>query len=401
MIHVVVGPPCAGKSTFVKENRESGDVVVDFDAIAMALGADESHDAPKGIRQAAFAARDSAIAEILEKDLPGWVIHSRPSAVLIEKYENAGATFHLIDPGMETCLERAATDDRPERTPDVIRAWYDDPPEIPTNQAPKSRGFFHAQKEGPMKFKTVALEGVKAGEDDGLEEGQFIVYPSTFTKKPDAYGDIVRPGAFKKTIAQWKESGNVMPGLYGHRMDDPEFFVASAIDMGEDDHGWWVKGEFDLDSPKGRQVYKLVKGRRLNQLSFAYDVLDADVVTLDGGGKAYELRELDVFEFSFVPVGANSETSVVAVKQTVDALAGGVKAGRVLAQKHIDSLREAQAAIGAVIDAAEANDQEPKASVPAPIKPAEEPCGAKAGEESTPDASVEVALAVIEILEKG
>lgn len=213
-----------------------------------------------------------------------------------------------------------------------------------------------------MHVKNVPLGRVKAGPEDGLEEGQFIVYPSTFIKEPDSYGDVVAKGAFLDTIAEWKDSGNTLPGLYGHRMDDPDYFVAGALDMGEDDHGWWVKGEFDLDSPKGPQVYRLVKGRRLNQLSFAFDTLDEKSVTLEDGRKANELQRLKVYEFSFVPIGANQDTSVVAVKALTEAMAGEFKAGRVLAQKHIDSLRSAQDAIGVVIEAAEATNDQEKAS---------------------------------------
>ena len=231
-----------------------------------------------------------------------------------------------------------------------------------------------------MKIKSVPLKGVKAGPDDGLQEGEFIVYPSTFTKTPDSYGDIVAPGAFTETLAEWKESGNTIPGLYGHRFDDPDFYVASAIDYGEDEHGWWVKGQFDMDSPKGPQVYRLVKGRRLNQLSFAFDVLDQAPVELDGGVKANELRKLKVYEFSFVPIPANPDTSVVAVKHLAENITQDFKAGRVLAQKHIDSLRSAQEAIGAVIKAAEAIDDQEKASGKTEAKPGasgEEPSGAK------------------------
>lgn len=243
-----------------------------------------------------------------------------------------------------------------------------------------------------FKIKISPLLDVKAGPDDGLAEGEFIVYPSTFIRKADSYGDVVKPGAFADWIARLKASGLTLPGLFGHRMDDPDFYVAGAIDMGEDDHGWWVRGAFDLDSPKGPQVYRLVKGKRLNQLSFAYDVLEEGLVTLEDGTKANELRKLDVFEFSFVPLGANQDTSVVAVKQAVDLL---VKEGRVLAQKHIDSLRAAQEAIGVVITAAEGKDSnDGKAS---PVEPAsdEEPSGAK----STPMRPRSVDLSSLQLLE--
>ena len=242
-----------------------------------------------------------------------------------------------------------------------------------------------------MKTKVSHLVDVKAGPDDGLAEGEFIVYPSTFIRKADSYGDVVKPGAFTDWIARQKASGLTLPGLFGHRMDDPDFYVAAATDMGEDDHGWWVRGAFDLDSPKGPQVYRLVKGKRLNQLSFAYDVLEEGLVTLDDGTKANELRKLDVFEFSFVPLGANQDTSVVAVKQAVDLL---VKEGRVLAQKHIDSLRAAQEAIGVVIAAAEGTSNDGKAS---PVEPAsdEEPSGAK----SAPMRPRSVDLSSLQLLE--
>lgn len=234
-----------------------------------------------------------------------------------------------------------------------------------------------------MKIKSLPIGQIKAGPEDGLSEGEFLVYPSTFIRKPDAYGDVVAKGAFADTIKAWEDSGNTLPGLYGHRMDDPDFFVAGAQEMGEDDHGWWVKGEFDMESPKGKQVYRLVKGRRLNQLSFAYDTLEEGMVELEDGEAANELRKLHVHEFSFVPVGANQDTSVVAVK----ALADSLKEGHALTKSHIDSLRAAQEAIGAVIDAAEANDQE-KASGDAEAKSQagdEEPLVAKspAGDEES------------------
>lgn len=191
-----------------------------------------------------------------------------------------------------------------------------------------------------MKFKNVGIDPkrVKAGPDDGLAEGEFVVYPSTFTRTPDSYGDVVAKGAFLQDIADLKASGNVRPGLYGHRLDDPDFFIAEGIDEGEDDHGWWVKGRFDLDHPKAAHVYRLVKGRRLTQLSFAYDVLDEGKVELEDGQTANELRRLKVYEFSFVPIGANQDTSVVAIKAARDIAA---KAGRVISAKNETSLREA------------------------------------------------------------
>ncbi|MGK9222062.1 MULTISPECIES: HK97 family phage prohead protease [unclassified Microbacterium] len=256
-----------------------------------------------------------------------------------------------------------------------------------------------------MKIKSLPVK-FKAGPEDGLNEGEFIVYPSTFTREPDAYNDVVAKGAFERGIAKRKEAGIVLPGLFGHRMDDPDFYVAYAIDEGEDDHGWWVKGAFDLESPKGRQVYRLVKGRRLNELSFAYDVIDEGQVELDGGRKANELRDLDVFEFSFVPVGANRDTSVVAVKALADAIEADVKAGRAISAKNEATLREAAEKISAaagdiknVLSVLDGEGQDAgKASGDEQVK-AEEPERAKAEEPARAPSALtrlQIALATAE-----
>lgn len=255
-------------------------------------------------------------------------------------------------------------------------------------------------KEVPVTFK--------AGPEDGLKEGEFIVYPSTFTRQPDSYGDVVAKGAFLDTIKEWQESGNVLPGLYGHRMDDPDFFVAGASEMTEDEHGWRIKGEFDLESPKGPQVYRLVKGRRLNQLSFAYDVEDEAEVEVEGGAKANELRKLKVYEFSFVPIGANQDTSVVAVKSAVDALtATELKAGRAISAKNEAELRKAHEAIGNVLAAIGDDDDQEKASGDTEAKASasdEEPPGAKSpalAEEPKSGPSVDVWATHLSLLALG
>lgn len=231
-----------------------------------------------------------------------------------------------------------------------------------------------------MKIKSVPLVGVKAGPDDGLEEGEFIVYPSTFTREPDSYGDVVAKGAFLDSIKAWKTSGDVMPGMYLH---DPNQIVAEATDMGEDDRGWWVKGRFDTDEPAQR-VYRWLKGRRLSSLSFGYKTLEEGKVELPDGKSANELRKVDALEFSFLPKGfaANEDTSVLAVKSAIDVLG---KAGRSLSAKNEEALRDARDAIDSVLSSL--GDDEPKATEPGGSKHDQEE--ASDTPEVKPDASDE------------
>lgn len=167
-----------------------------------------------------------------------------------------------------------------------------------------------------MRTKIATLKGLKIGPADGLQERQFLAYAATFTRTPDSYGDVIAKGAFVDSIADWRSSGDVMPIMWAHDLNQ---IHAAAIDMTEDEHGLLIKGEFD-DDPAALRVYKLVKGRRATELSFAFDVIDEGGVELDDGRKVNELRKLRIFEASFLPKGyaANPDTSVVAVKAASD-----------------------------------------------------------------------------------
>src|SRR5690606_10922580 len=129
---------------------------------------------------------------------------------------------------------------------------------------------------------------------------------------PDSYGDVVAKGAFVQSLEEWKSSGNVIPLLYGHRMDDPMYNIGGVLDAKEDDRGLKVHCAFDLDNPVAAQSYRLTKARRLGQMSFAYDVLDEAPVELENGVKANELRALKLYEVSLVPIGANQDTEILA-----------------------------------------------------------------------------------------
>jgi HK97 family phage prohead protease len=159
-----------------------------------------------------------------------------------------------------------------------------------------------------MPCKDFAHQIKAVGPDDGLAEGEFLAYASVFGNV-DSYGDVVEPGAFTKTLEDWESRGYPIPLLWGHDTSDPDHNVGEVRNAAQDDHGLLVKGAIDLEGPKGPQVYRLVKGRRVNNMSFAYDIVDA--AEEDGH---QSLKELALHEVSIVPLGANAETEILTVK---------------------------------------------------------------------------------------
>lgn len=221
-----------------------------------------------------------------------------------------------------------------------------------------------------MFTKSCPLRVKAAGPADGLEEGQFLAYASVFGNV-DSYGDVVVAGAFEETLTDWEGSDQNLPVLYGHDFYDPFSNIGWALEASEDDHGLLIKGQLDLENPKAKQVWRLMKGRRIGDMSFAYDVLDAGPSEEHEG--ATELRKLRLYEVSIVPIGANQETEILAVKSAAESLTNGIKAGRVISAKNEGELRKAYEAIGAVLAALDTTDDESKAMPIDPVKADELP----------------------------
>lgn len=221
-----------------------------------------------------------------------------------------------------------------------------------------------------MPTKTVPVVLMKAGEADGLGEGQFEALVSVFDVK-DSYGDVVRPGAFVESLAKWKASGNPIPVIWSHRYADAINHIGYVLDVDErtvgDKSGLWVKGQLDTgDTPEdvvARKVAKLFKGRRVTQFSFSYEVKESAIAKSEEWGQYYELRKLDLYEVGPTLIGANSDTELLAAKALRE-LAVELKAGRVLSAKNEELLRSAHGSIGSVLDALDSDDSKAKSGEP-------------------------------------
>ncbi len=164
------------------------------------------------------------------------------------------------------------------------------------------------------KVKSFTAKIKAAVEDDSLQEGEIVAYAAIFGNV-DSYGDVIVKGAFEKTLTEWRASGDVIPLLWGHDMASPESNIGGVVEAREDDRGLRIRARLDIeDNPRALQVYKLVKGRRVRDLSFAFDAVDCDWVERDGQDVCL-LKEVTLYECSIVPIGANPETEIVAVKQ--------------------------------------------------------------------------------------
>ena len=187
---------------------------------------------------------------------------------------------------------------------------------------------------------------------DDSGNGSLEGYASTWIRQADSYGDVVKSGAFARTLKERWNGGKGIPLLWAHQMDNLKSFIGTA-EAEEDEKGLHFLASFD-GTEEAQRVRELYKDGRLSKFSFAFDVRDNGTVTLEDGTKANELRDLELFEISCVCVPANNDAGVL-----------DVKAGRRNSKKDADAIREAitllQGVLGELEEADDPEDGKDKA----------------------------------------
>ena len=153
-----------------------------------------------------------------------------------------------------------------------------------------------------MNYLNRPLE-VKAVNPDGFFSG----YASVF-EEIDSYRDIVKRGAFEKTLADTAAKNRAIPILWQHRSDQP---VGVYTEMKEDEHGLHVEGQLNLDVQQGREAHSLLKQGALSGISIGYNSVRYETDVKSGIRRLFELK---LYEVSLVTFPACDSARVTDVK---------------------------------------------------------------------------------------
>ncbi len=155
-----------------------------------------------------------------------------------------------------------------------------------------------------MQTKTLNFE-IKS-----LGAREFEGYGSVFGNV-DLGGDVVLPGAFKRSLVRRKQSGD-MPLMYWMHKSDHVPGVWKEMDEHKD--GLYVRGEL-ADTQLGNETRTLLQMKAVRGLSIGYETKDADY---DKDGNRL-LKELELWEVSIVSQAMNPLAKVEAVKARLSA----------------------------------------------------------------------------------
>lgn len=156
-----------------------------------------------------------------------------------------------------------------------------------------------------MEHKTLSFE-IKAIDYDGRTlEGFGAAFGNL-----DQVGDIIHPGAFKKTLV---ERGGKIKFLWQHDPGEP---IGKLIEAHEEAGGLFVKAIIS-DTQRGRDALALLKDKAIGEMSIGYDTVKGgmDYSKDTKGNTVRNLREIKLFEISLVTFPANDQAVVTSVKE--------------------------------------------------------------------------------------
>jgi HK97 family phage prohead protease len=174
-----------------------------------------------------------------------------------------------------------------------------------------------------MEYKELQLDSLELKAGTG-GHGRLTGYAGAFNNL-DRVGDIILPGAFKKTLPSFLKTGFL---TFGHNHDAVP--VATFDVAREDDRGLWVEADFHSTPPaQEARVWaqeRMERGKSVS-LSIGYSV-PKDGAAYDKGVR--NLKAIDLFEASLVNIPANPLAIVAGVK---DGLHDGLPYG-----DHLDAV---------------------------------------------------------------
>lgn len=125
-VFIVYGPPCAGKTTWVKQNAREDDLILDLDRIWEAICFSDREHKPDRLKPIVFGIRDTIIDQIRIRKgnwRRAYVIGTYPLRSDRERLSDLlRAEIIFIDTDKATCLKRAEN----ATWRGFIEEWFDD-----------------------------------------------------------------------------------------------------------------------------------------------------------------------------------------------------------------------------------------------------------------------------------
>jgi len=163
----------------------------------------------------------------------------------------------------------------------------------------KNKSMIYTYKAARLEFKDVDSKKMTVS-------GYFSKFGNV-----DSDGDIMMPGAFKRSIADWGPDGKQrIKHLMNHRPDQP---LGRITVLKEDSYGLYYESEL-VKTTFGMDFIKMAEGGIITEHSIGFNTL-----TENKGAMGNEIKDVKLFEGSSLTAwGANMDTPFLGFKSEMD-----------------------------------------------------------------------------------
>jgi HK97 family phage prohead protease len=168
-----------------------------------------------------------------------------------------------------------------------------------------------------LERREVRLHDVEVKVATKDSEGTFAGYGSVFGNE-DSYGDVIKPGAFKQTIKEWKAKGKYPKMLLQHGgmgvMAIDGIPIGKYRHMEEDSKGLFLEGKlFAINTERGQYINEGLQSGELDSLSIGFMTREF-IAGTKAGEPRRTLTNIDLWEVSIVTFPANDKAVITDVK---------------------------------------------------------------------------------------
>ncbi|MEB4860612.1 HNH endonuclease [Priestia megaterium] len=128
-VTIVNGASGSGKTTYVQDHIEHGDLVIDIDYLWMAVTMLDMYDKPQHLTDIVLAMRNEACRVLqskMDKGIRAWIITTAKDVDELKRMFNAEVI--TLDTGRDKCIERILSDTRRVGSTDkhigLVNQWY-------------------------------------------------------------------------------------------------------------------------------------------------------------------------------------------------------------------------------------------------------------------------------------
>lgn len=315
---VVYGPPCSGKSTYIREHRGKKDVCFEYDgALALLTGVTEhvSDDSRDYAFRFAKALRSTYITVAKDGDHEAenlWMTTTRVDDRLREKLADLDPEYILMDVSEEECLERLEGDDT---CPDkdgwrrIIHRWFDENADVMEEKRmrPIDKYDFKGQAQA-RAMPLLASADTRRLDTERYVEGYAANYQTYLLYDGGDWGKMYERferGCFdgcdmSDVILQFDHAGRVFArnsnGTLLVEPNDTGLFMAADLNRTE----------------LARQLYEDISAGMITKMSWRF--LPGEYRTEETrGGKDYTIvhtRIKKIYDVSAVSIPANDTTEI-------------------------------------------------------------------------------------------